>query len=80
MRAVEDNITYEIEGKEGIEYTESERGEYEISPKEWSPSYFASLVESGGAVWGDGVDSEARKRFWIWYLLEAIPGVVGSRR
>ena len=80
MRAAEDNIAYEIEGKEGVEYPESEQGEYEISPEEWSPCYFASLVESGGAVWEDGADSEARKKFWIWYLLEAIPEVVGFRR
>jgi hypothetical protein len=54
----------------------SERGEIEVSPLEWSPCFLASLVAAGGATWEDGTDHEARRSYWRWYLLEAVPSVV----
>jgi hypothetical protein len=54
----------------------SERGEIEVPPLEWSPCFLASLVAAGGATWEDGTDHEARRSYWRWYLLEAVPSVV----
>lgn len=51
----------------------SERGEIEVPPLEWSPCFLASLVAAGGATWEDGTDTEARRAYWRWYLLEAVP-------
>jgi immunity protein Imm5 of predicted polymorphic toxin system len=51
----------------------SERGEIEIPPDEWSPCFLASLVEAGGATWEDDTNTEARRTYWRWYLLDAIP-------
>lgn len=53
----------------------SDKGEIEVSPLEWSPCYLASLVEAGGATWEDGTDTEARRAYWRWYLLEAVPSI-----
>ncbi|WP_236796194.1 Imm5 family immunity protein [Amycolatopsis sp. GM8] len=49
-------------------------GELEVDPAEWSPCFYASIAEAGGAVWEEGVgDNEKRRAFWRWYLLEAVP-------
>jgi hypothetical protein len=53
----------------------SERGEIEVSPLEWAPCFLASLVAAGGATWEDDTDTEARRAYWRWYLLEAVPSV-----
>jgi len=53
----------------------SERGEIEVPPQEWSPCFLASLVVAGGATWEDDVDTEARRAYWRWYLVEAVPSV-----
>ena len=48
-------------------------GELQIPPDEWSPCFFASIAEAGGAVWEDVADDAKRREFWRWYLLEALP-------
>lgn len=49
-------------------------GELEVDPTEWSPCFYASIAEAGGAIWEEGVgDDDRRRAFWRWYLLEAIP-------
>jgi hypothetical protein len=53
----------------------SARGEIEVPPLEWSPCFLASLVAAGGATWEDDTDTEARRSYWRWYLLEAVPSV-----
>jgi hypothetical protein len=53
----------------------SDQGEIEVSPLEWAPDFLASLVAAGGATWEEGTDTEARKAYWRWYLLEAVPSV-----
>jgi hypothetical protein len=54
-------------------------GELEVDPTEWSPCFYASIAEAGGAVWEDGVGDNTRRRdFWRWYLLEAIPAAKRS--
>lgn len=54
-------------------------GELEIDPAEWSPCFYASIAEAGGATWEEGVgDSAKRREFWRWYLLEALPSVQGD--
>ena len=53
----------------------SERGEIEVPPAEWSPCFLASLVAAGGATWEDDMDTAARRAYWRWYLVEAVPSV-----
>jgi hypothetical protein len=53
----------------------SERDEIEVPPQEWSPCFLASLVAAGGATWEDDVDTEARRAYWRWYLVQAVPSV-----
>lgn len=48
-------------------------GELEVEPDSWSPCFFASLAESGGAVWEPVGDPVKRRDYWQWYLLDAIP-------
>jgi hypothetical protein len=52
---------------------ESEVGEIEVPPLEWSPCFLTSLVEAGGATWEPDTDTEARRSYWRWYLLDAVP-------
>jgi Immunity protein Imm5 len=53
----------------------SERGEIEVSPLEWAPCFLASLVAAGGAVWEPDTDTDRRREYWRWYLMEAVPSV-----
>lgn len=56
----------------------SERGEVEVDPQDWGAEFFSSLAYCGGAVW-DGIGTpEARKEFWQWYLVSAVPSVFAA--
>ncbi|UNI17065.1 hypothetical protein JDV02_003444 [Purpureocillium takamizusanense] len=52
---------------------DSENGEIDIDPQHWSPCFLASLVAAGGAPWEPNTDPVARREFWQWYLLNAVP-------
>ncbi len=45
----------------------------ETDPADWDASFLSSLAITGGASWEclDGADE--RRRFWAWYLEEALP-------
>jgi hypothetical protein len=52
--------------------------EIDIDPELWSPCFFASLAVSRGATWEPGSDPDQRRRYWEWYLINAIPACLSS--
>jgi hypothetical protein len=50
-----------------------DRDEADIYPEDWEASLYASMAISGGPVWEPAGDVEKRRRFWTWYLEEAVP-------
>ncbi|UQS24842.1 immunity protein Imm5 [Amycolatopsis thermalba] len=53
-------------------------GEIDLDPDDWSPCFYAASAAAGGPVWLDGSDPVARREFWRWYLLEAVPRAAGA--
>jgi hypothetical protein len=51
--------------------------ESDIYPEDWEASLYASMAIAGGPVWEPVGDSDRRRGFWIWYLLEAVPRCYG---
>jgi hypothetical protein len=47
--------------------------ERDVPPEEWDACFFASLAEAGGAIWENNTSESDRRRFWAWYLTDAIP-------
>ena len=47
--------------------------ELEVDPIEWDASFFASLAHTGGAVWEEDGDPEARRAYWQWFLTDPVP-------
>jgi hypothetical protein len=51
--------------------------ELDGDPYAWSASFAASVAAAGGATWEVGVGSPERRRsYWLWWLTDAIPGVL----
>lgn len=50
-------------------------GELGIDPLDWTPCFLAGLAEAGGATWEPDTDVAARRAYWRWYLVEAVPSV-----
>ena len=44
-----------------------------LSPEDWDASFYASIAHCGAATWEETGDNDKRKKFWVWYLNEAIP-------
>lgn len=53
-------------------------GEMDLDPDDWSPCFYAANAAANGPTWLDGSDPAARREFWRWYLLEAVPTAAGS--
>lgn len=58
---------------------EPELAETDMDSEDWEPSFFASVAVAGGAIWEASGDSNARRRFWTWYLEEAVPRAYSAR-
>lgn len=42
------------------------------APENWDVSFYTSLAHCGAAIWEETADNNKRKKFWMWYLNEAI--------
>ena len=47
--------------------------EIESDPSNWTPSFYASIAISGGAIWETNNELDRRKNYWLWYLKKALP-------
>jgi hypothetical protein len=47
--------------------------EGDIDPNVLDPSFFAANAESGGSIWDEKTSPEKRKKFWEWWLDDAVP-------
>ncbi len=45
----------------------------DVEPDDWTPWFFSSLSESGGAVWEEKGGAEERRRYWMWFIETAVP-------
>ena len=47
--------------------------EINTSPDEWPACFYASLAASGSACWENKGGEFERRKFWDWYLVDAVP-------
>ncbi|WP_405883461.1 MULTISPECIES: Imm5 family immunity protein [unclassified Streptomyces] len=50
-----------------------ELSEMDMDSEDWEPSFFASVAIAGGAAWEESGNPEVRRKFWYWYLEDAVP-------
>lgn len=63
------NAAYEVTGK----YIDaSDEDDFEIDSSNWDSTFWASLAYNGGAADFDKIDYEKSRKFWMWYLREAL--------
>ena len=47
-------------------------------PDDWTACFYSSCSYSGGASWEESGNSFKRRKFWEWFLNEAVPLALNS--